>query len=85
MNDHNRTQHFLEEVFDGVSEMQSQSRKLYPIDKTQQLCVEKNNILLVNDVEYRHHSISIKFHNFQEWKLRLTEKNSLHFGISFFI
>ncbi len=86
MNDHNITQSFKEEAFDGIPETQSHSQEVHiPVKEVPPFCSKMNDISFVNDVEYRHHSISIKLHNFQEWKSKLTDKNSLHFGISFFI
>ena len=86
MNNHKRTQFLTQEIFDDTSETQVQFQEFHmPLDETPQFCAEMKDIKFVNDLEYHHYSISRKLHNFQEWKLRLIDKNSVHFGISFFI
>ncbi|WP_346986115.1 hypothetical protein [Chryseobacterium sp. POE27] len=86
MNDHNRTQVLEGEIFDGTSETQTQFVELYILsDEKPQLKAGTKDILFVSDLEYPRNSVIRQLKNFQEWKLRLTDKNSLHFGISFFI
>lgn len=82
MNDQNKTQPLTVEIVDSASEKKTPCKELhFPLNETAKI----KDVLLINNVEYQNNSIARQLHNFQEWKLRLTDKNSLHFGISFFI
>lgn len=86
MNDHNRTRSLTGAISDiaSVEEFKINERPVL-LDEIPQIGAEMKDLIFVDDVEYRHYAVSIKLRNFQEWKSRLTDKNSVHFGISFFI
>jgi hypothetical protein len=74
------------EPMDSTSEMQARFQELHiHLNEGSQHKVETKDIFFINDLEYQHNSVERQIKNFQKWKSGLTNKNSAHFGISFFI
>lgn len=86
MNNHKKTQLLIQGIFNDTSETQVQFQELdIPLNERLQHEVETKAIFLVNDIEFQNNSVQRQIKNFQEWKSGLNDKNSVHFGISFFI